>query len=268
MSLTKLPVLGVGICPASYGEVLRQCRAWIVERRTAADSQPGRYLCIVSVHGIMTAVTNRACRSALNQADLATPDGMPVVWALRSFGAQGQRRVYGPNLMLALCGQAARLGHRVFLYGGTEETLARLSLKLRRRFPSLIIAGSYSPPFRPLTPEEDTNLTKMILESGADLLLVGIGTPKQDLWMREHRGKLPGIVMAGVGAAFNFHAGEVKQAPVWMQNSGLEWFFRLTREPVRLWKRYLLVTPLFLPLWALQKLGILRFRKPITAPRP
>jgi N-acetylglucosaminyldiphosphoundecaprenol N-acetyl-beta-D-mannosaminyltransferase len=108
----------------------------------------------------------------------------------------------------------------------------------------------------------------MILESGAELLLIGISTPKQDFWMREHRSQLRGIVMAGVGAAFNFHAGEVRQAPAWMQNSGLEWFFRLMMEPLRLWKRYLLVTPLFLPLWGLQKLGILRFNNSVTEPRP
>lgn len=259
MSLQKLPILGVGICPTSYGEVLRQCRAWIEERHSSGNSAQGRYLCIVSVHGIMTAVKDPACRKALNRADLATPDGMPVVWALRSFGAGGQRRVYGPNLMLALCGQAARLGHRVFLYGGTSATLALLQQKLRRKFPSLTIAGAYAPPFRPLTADEDAEVTQMIRDSGADLLLVGISTPKQDFWMQDHRAKFPGIVMAGVGAAFNFHAGEVRQAPAWMQNAGLEWCFRLLMEPVRLWKRYLLVTPLFLPLWALQKVGVLRF---------
>jgi N-acetylglucosaminyldiphosphoundecaprenol N-acetyl-beta-D-mannosaminyltransferase len=249
-----LPILGVGVTPTSYGEVLRQCRAWIEEKR-----QAGRYICVVSVHGIMTAYKDARCRQVINQADLATPDGMPVVWALRSFGANRQRRVYGPNLMLALCGQAMRLGHRVFLYGGTEDTLARLEHRLRQRFPGLILAGRYSPPFRPLTEEEDAEVTRKIQEARADLLLVGISTPKQDFWMRDHRTKLPGVVMAGVGAAFNFHAGEVKQAPAWMQSRGLEWLYRLAMEPVRLWKRYLLVTPLFLPLWALQRLGIVRF---------
>lgn len=257
----KLSILGVGITPTSYGDVLRQCRAWIDQRR-AVQGLPGRCICVVSVHGIMTAVQDASCRAVLNQADLATPDGMPVVWALRSFGAADQRRVYGPNLMLALCGQAARLGHRLFLYGGTEDTLERLQRKLRQKFPSLIIAGSYSPPFRPLTAAEDAEVTSTVKASGADLLLVGISTPKQDFWMQDHRDKLPGVVMAGVGAAFNFHAGEVRQAPEWMQNRGLEWLFRLTMEPVRLWKRYLLVTPLFLPLWTLQRLGVVRFDLP------
>jgi N-acetylglucosaminyldiphosphoundecaprenol N-acetyl-beta-D-mannosaminyltransferase len=254
----KLSVLGVGITPTSYGAVLRQCRAWIEERH-GGGNPPGRTICVVSVHGIMTAFRDARCRAVLNQADLATPDGMPVVWALRSFGAAGQSRVYGPNLMLALCGQAARLGHRVFLYGGTEATLAQLKRKLSHKFPTLIIAGSYSPPFRPLTAAEDAEVTGMIQRSDADLLLVGISTPKQDFWMQDHRARLAGVVMAGVGAAFNFHAGEVRQAPAWMQSRGLEWLFRLGMEPLRLWKRYLLVTPLFLPLWALQKLGLVRF---------
>ena len=258
---SKLPVVGVRINPTSYGEVLRQCRQWIAERRTRTAA-PGRYICVVSVHGIMTAVADPRCRLTLNEADLATPDGMPVVWALRSFGSAGQRRVYGPNLMLALCGQAARLGHGIFLYGGTEETLRALTVRLKRRFPMLRIAGAYSPPFRPLTADEDKAVVETIKSSGADMVLVGISTPKQDFWMCDHRAKLPGLVMAGVGAAFNFHAGEVRQAPAWIQNAGLEWFYRLTREPARLWKRYLLVTPLFLPLWMLQRLGVLKYTEP------
>jgi N-acetylglucosaminyldiphosphoundecaprenol N-acetyl-beta-D-mannosaminyltransferase len=260
-SFEKLPVLGVGLNPLTYREVLQQFRCWIQDR--GSNSRPeasGRYVCIVSVHGIITAVLNPSCRDALNQSDLATPDGMPVVWALRSFGARGSRRVYGPNLMLALCGQAARLGHRIFLYGGTEQTLRRLRLRLSQKFPSLIIAGAYSPPFRPLTVEEDAAVTRTILEADPNIVFVGISTPKQDFWMLDHKEKLPNVIMVGVGAAFNFHAGEVRQAPPRLQNAGLEWLFRLAVEPRRLWKRYLLVTPLFLPLWALQKIGILRYK--------
>jgi N-acetylglucosaminyldiphosphoundecaprenol N-acetyl-beta-D-mannosaminyltransferase len=259
----KRPVLGVGINPIRYRDVLRQFRCWVTERRLSQPSAnaSGHYMCIVSVHGIITAMTDPRCRDALNNADLATPDGMPVVWALRSFGESYSRRVYGPNLMLALCGQAARLGHRIFLYGGTEATLSRLKLALARRFPSLVIAGAYAPPFRPLAPEEDREVVRMIRDADADIVFVGISTPKQDYWMLDHRGKLPGTIMVGVGAAFNFHAGEVRQAPSWMQDAGLEWLFRLIVEPKRLWKRYLLITPLFLPLWALQRIGILRYER-------
>jgi N-acetylglucosaminyldiphosphoundecaprenol N-acetyl-beta-D-mannosaminyltransferase len=207
----------------------------------------------------MTAQWNRFVRALLNDADIATPDGMPIVWALRSFGVRHQKRVYGPQLMLTLCEQAMRCGHGIFLYGGREETLPDLRHRLERQFPGLIMAGTYSPPFRPLTAEEDAAVIERIVKSDADIVFVGISTPKQERWMWEHRDKLPGVVMLGVGAAFDFHAGRVKQAPPWMQQSGLEWFFRLLMEPARLWKRYLLVNPLFLPLWALQRLGILKY---------
>jgi N-acetylglucosaminyldiphosphoundecaprenol N-acetyl-beta-D-mannosaminyltransferase len=154
--------------------------------------------------------------------------------------------------MLRLCENAARNGHRVFLYGGREETLGELRGRLQTRFPDLQIVGSYSPPFRPLTDEEDRMVERQITESGAEMVFVGISTPKQERWMYEHRGRFPGLVMIGVGAAFDFHAGRVRQAPVWMQRNGLEWLFRLAAEPRRLWQRYLLVTPRFLPLWAMQ----------------
>ena len=261
----KQSVLGVGVSPVSYGDVLRICRQWVEQRRAwksctlSAAPPEARYVCVVSVHGIMTAVFDRPYRRYLNHADMATSDGMPVVWALRSFGFRQQKRVYGPNLMLALLGQASRLRHRVFFYGGTEEILGRLVECLRNRFPSLVVVGTHAPPFRPLSAEEDAKVTQQIADSDADLVFCGIGTPKQDQWMFEHKARLPGVVMLGVGAAFNFHAGEVKQSPRWMQSAGLEWLFRLAVEPRRLWKRYLLVTPMFLPLWALQKLGILKF---------
>jgi N-acetylglucosaminyldiphosphoundecaprenol N-acetyl-beta-D-mannosaminyltransferase len=204
----------------------------------------------------MEARKNSGLRSILNAADIATPDGMPLVWALRSFGVPKQERVYGPTLMLLLCEQAARLGHRVFLYGGRPEALDRLQTKLIERFPGLKIAGIYSPPFRDLTEFEEKEAQRRIQDAAPDLLFVGISTPKQEHWMWAHRQVLPGIVMVGVGAAFDFHAGRVSQAPAWMQRNGLEWFYRLTREPGRLWRRYLLVTPWFLPLWAMQKASI------------
>jgi N-acetylglucosaminyldiphosphoundecaprenol N-acetyl-beta-D-mannosaminyltransferase len=207
----------------------------------------------------MTGVFDPDVRTALNSADIAATDGMPLAWALQSLGAKGQRRVYGPDLMLALCGQAARLGHRIFLYGGRNETLAILCSRLNARFPSLEIAGAYAPPFRPLTPNEDHACVKRILASDADIVFVGLGAPKQEQWMAEHRSRLPGIVMLGVGAAFDFHAGRVRQAPRWMQGYGLEWLFRLYVEPARLWRRYVLLNPLFLAMWALQTMGVLSY---------
>ena len=203
----------------------------------------------------MTAFFDPSVRTVLNGAAVGAPDGMPLVWSLRSSGVKNQSRVYGPDLMLALCRQASSLGHRIYLYGAREQTLELLCCKLRERFPSLVIAGAYSPPFRPLTAEEDRCCVERILNADTDILFVGIGAPKQERWMHEHASRLPGVVMLGVGAAFDFHAGLVKQAPAWLQNAGLEWFFRLVMEPRRLWRRYLL-NPLFLILWGLEKLGI------------
>jgi N-acetylglucosaminyldiphosphoundecaprenol N-acetyl-beta-D-mannosaminyltransferase len=255
----KQAVLGVGISATHYDEVCGLAREWIQQaRETHRVPGPGRYVCVTSVHGIMTARSDRAFRHILNEADVATPDGMPVVWAMRSFGRTQQSRVYGPTLMLKMCEQAATLGHRIFLYGARPDTLEKLRHKLVKRFPTLQIAGMYSPPFRLLTPEEDAVMTQRIRASGAALVLVGISTPKQENWMFAHRTTLPGVVMLGVGAAFDFHAGRISQAPPWMQRNGLEWLYRLLMEPRRLWRRYLLETPLFLPLWFLQLFGLLR----------
>lgn len=246
----KIDVVGVHISATSYEEVAGACASWI----EAHDlNRPARYICVTSVHGVMEARKDPKMRSILNGADIATPDGMPLVWALRSFGQSAQQRVYGPNLMLHLCQQAALMGHRIFLYGGRPEALEELRGNLIARFTELRIVGTCSPPFRPLSEEEDRRLCNVIRDAAPDLIFVGVSTPKQERWMASHQAVLPGTVMIGVGAAFDFHAGRVKQAPEWMQRHGLEWLFRLTREPARLWKRYLLVTPGFLPCWAAQK---------------
>jgi N-acetylglucosaminyldiphosphoundecaprenol N-acetyl-beta-D-mannosaminyltransferase len=249
----KQPILGVGISQTSYAEVVDLCTQWAIERRTAAHPRT-RFICVTSVHGIMMAQDDREVAQILNEADVATPDGMPVVWALRSFGCRNQQRVYGPTLMLEICRRAGETGQRVFLYGGREDTLPVLISRLQNQFPRLVIAGSYSPPFRPLTEAEEEDVQRRINSSDADIVFVGISTPKQEKWMHEHRHCFSGVTMIGVGAAFDFHAGRTKQAPGWMQRRGLEWLFRLLMEPARLWKRYLLITPRFLPLWAMQKL--------------
>lgn len=256
----KQSVLGVRISVTQYEEVVNTCAAWIEQaRQVRSEGQipAARYVCVTSVHGIMTARHNGEFRKILNNADIATPDGMPVVWAMRSFGHPSQTRVYGPTLMLQLCKRAAERGYRIFLYGGRPASLEDL-VKTLGRFPHLNVVGRYSPPFRPLTSQESEDIASTIQRSRADLVFVGISTPKQEQWMSEFRSKLPGVVMIGVGAAFDFHAGRVQQAPSWMQENGLEWLYRLLSEPRRLWRRYLLQTPLFLPLWALQRFGLLR----------
>ena len=253
-----LNITGTNINVTSYKEVVDLVASWL-SRGNSAGEKRARYICITSVHGIVIARWDPELRNALNGADVVTPDGMPVVWALRSFGATGQQRVYGPTLMLQLCRAAERRRHRVFLYGGQPDVLNTLCQKLEARYPELIIAGTYSPPFRPLTKVEDEHVKQMVSGSKADLVFVGISTPKQEKWMAAHQMDFPGKVLVGVGAAFDFHADRVRQAPQWMQQAGLEWFFRLLMEPTRLWKRYVLITPQFLPLWALQKMGLLRY---------
>ncbi len=254
----KQNVVGVGISKVSYASVVAAVRGWIAEGRESGAGQ-ARYITVTSVHGIVTSRDAPEVRRILNGASIATPDGMPVVWAMRSLGVRGQQRVYGPTLMLEVCRDAAMHGHKIFLYGSSPQCLERLQANLEDKFPTIDIVDAYSPPFRPLTPQEDAEIVERIQASGAEIVFVGISTPKQEKWMAAHVATLPGTVMVGVGAAFDFHAGLLRQAPAWMQRNGLEWFFRLVVEPKRLWRRYVLETPRFLPLWALQRLGVLRF---------
>jgi N-acetylglucosaminyldiphosphoundecaprenol N-acetyl-beta-D-mannosaminyltransferase len=244
----KINVVGTRVSTTSYEEATKLICAWA----KSPDSARSRYVCVTSVHGVIESRDDAALRQAIDEGDLVTPDGMPVVWAMRSFGAKEQQRVYGPTLMLHICEAAAREGIAIFLYGAMPDTLLDLSRRLSEKFPALQIAGSYSPPFRPLTAEEEVDVKRRIEDSGARILFVGLSTPKQEKWMRAHRESIPALTMVGVGAAFDFHAGKTKQAPAWMQRNGLEWAFRLGVEPARLWRRYILITPRFLPLWLKQ----------------
>ncbi len=254
-------VVSAGVSKTSYAEVVDLCRRW-ADQCSTLPNPPGHYICVTSVHGLIMAKDDPAFAEILNAADITTPDGMPVVWALRSFGSLNQQRVYGPTLMLHLCESAAQYNHAIYLYGARPEVLSLLEQNLHQRFPNLCIAGRCSPPFRPLTPQEDRQIQEDIRASGAALLFVGISTPKQERWMFAHRHSFPGVTMIGVGAAFDFHAGCTPQAPPWMQRLGLEWLFRLTTEPKRLWRRYVLLTPRFLPLWLIQRLKSVRESRP------
>ena len=256
----KQAVLGIGISATNYGQILRLCRQWVEQRRnrpTKIAKSHSVFIC--TVNAVMTAVLRPAFRSLLNSGDLATTDGMPLAWALRSFGVRKQPRVYGPDLMLALCGQATRLGHRIYLFGGRKEVVELLPQTLVQRFSGIQIAGYYACPNPPTSPPVDKESIDAIRASDADIVFVGFGQPRQEQWIVDHRDQLSGVVMVGVGAAFDFHAGRVPQAPRWMQRSGLEWLFRLLNEPARLWRRYLLLNPLFLLMWGLRLMGLLRY---------
>lgn len=209
------------------------------------------YIVAANVHVIMTGYFNPTYQTNINQAFMVTPDGMPLVWKLRLLGIKNQTRVYGPDLMLALCKTLAENEIPIYLYGGTELTLEKLQIKLTRKFPNLNIVGTHSPPFRPLTSSEEVEDRRRIENSGAKVIFVGLGCPKQEEWMARQKGYLNGV-MIGVGAAFRFHTGEVPQAPQWMMKAGLEWLYRLVSEPRRLWKRYVFNNPVFVYLAFLQ----------------
>jgi N-acetylglucosaminyldiphosphoundecaprenol N-acetyl-beta-D-mannosaminyltransferase len=194
-----------------------------------------------------------------NEAGLVTPDGMPLVWISRLKGHAQVGRVYGPDLMLVFCEASERQGYRHFLYGGGAGVAELLASRLKERFPGLAIVGTLCPPFRALEPDEDDEVVRCINQARPDIVWVGLSTPKQERWMRAHFGRLTAPVLVGVGAAFDFHAGLKRQAPRWIQRSGLEWLFRLAAEPRRLWRRYLYNNPRFVFLVALQLLGLRRY---------
>jgi N-acetylglucosaminyldiphosphoundecaprenol N-acetyl-beta-D-mannosaminyltransferase len=211
------------------------------------------YVTAAAVNLVMSAQEDAATREAVLSATLAVPDGQPLVWALRALGHERATRVYGPDLMAAFCARAAVRGTLMYLYGGrSEAALELLERRLRERFPGLVIAGGFSPPFRELDAQEHERALAAINDSGASVVWVGTGQPKQELWMRRVRPHLHAPMLVGVGAAFDFHAGLVSQAPRWMQRAGLEWSYRLSREPRRLWRRYARYNPMFIAAFARQ----------------
>lgn len=238
-SILRVDVLGVGISAIDMPMAIDEISRWV-------DQRDQHYVCVTGVHGVMESQRDPDLREIHNQSGLTTPDGMPMVWAARWAGISSVRRVYGPDLMLALCEVAQAREWSSFFYGGKDGVPAQLVAELQRRFPGLKVAGTYSPPFRPLTQDENRSVTERINASGADIVWVGLSTPKQERWMAGQVGRLHAPVMLGVGAAFDIHSGNLAQAPTWMQQRGLEWLYRLIREPRRLWKRYLIIIPSFL----------------------
>jgi N-acetylglucosaminyldiphosphoundecaprenol N-acetyl-beta-D-mannosaminyltransferase len=245
-------VLGVRLALTDYERALD----WI--EGTVAARERG-YVCVCNVHAVMAAAEDAELRQAISASAVNVPDGQPLVWAMNALGHSIEDRVYGPELMARACARSAGNGTRFYLYGGRNQgALVQLALNLRQRYPGVRIVGGYSPPHRPLTDRERAGVVQEINSSRADVVWVGIGVPKQEKWMAQMRPRLEAPVLIGVGAAFDFHAGLVPQAPVWIQESGLEWAYRLVHEPRRLWRRYSRYNPRFVGAFGRQ---LLRHRR-------
>jgi N-acetylglucosaminyldiphosphoundecaprenol N-acetyl-beta-D-mannosaminyltransferase len=233
--LPNFEVLGVRVHAVQMADAIAQLRGWIRNRET------GRYVAVTGMHGVAESRQDRYFRKILNTADLVVPDGMPLVWLGRWHRYSLRQRVTGSELMATFCRETGPLC-RHFFYGGAPGVADDLARALHERH-GIVVAGTYVPPFRPLTPEEEREVAARVDEAAADVLWVGLSTPKQERWMYEHREKLKVPVMIGVGAAFDMNSGKLRRAPTWMQEHGLEWVFRLVAEPRRLWRRYLVTIP-------------------------
>jgi N-acetylglucosaminyldiphosphoundecaprenol N-acetyl-beta-D-mannosaminyltransferase len=248
-------VLGVGVSNVAVDQAVAAIERFVASRRP-------HYVCVSNVHTVMMSQYDQGYRRIQNRAAMVTPDGMPLAWFARLQGYEQRCRVRGVDLMLASLQASARTGTAHYLYGGRDGVVRRLAEMLRARVPGVRIVGTHSPPFRPLAPGEDDEDVRRINASGADIVWVGLGAPKQERWMADHLGRVDAPVLVGVGAAFDFLAGAVPQAPAWMQDHGLEWLFRLRTEPRRVWRRYVFNNPMFLLLATLQLLGLRRYDLP------
>ena len=233
-------ILGIPISMIDYEGAMDVMDEMVAQRHRG-------WVCAAAVHSVMVAQDDPLMKQALTDSVITVPDGMPIVWAANMLGEHLPNRVYGPELMRRYCNRSLEHGHRVWLYGGRDQgALVQLALNLRRKHPGIRIVGGYSPPFRSLTSEEEDAIAKQINDAKPDVLWVGIGVPKQEKWMVRMRDRIDVPVMCAVGAAFDFHAGRVSQAPRWMQERGLEWTYRIAQEPRRLLPRYLYTNPRFM----------------------
>jgi N-acetylglucosaminyldiphosphoundecaprenol N-acetyl-beta-D-mannosaminyltransferase len=247
-TIDRANILGVGVSVIDQELAARAVEGWVAAR------QPN-YVCVATANALVECQFDKDFRRIHNEAGLVTPDGVPLVWIAKIMGYRTIKRVYGPDLMLNLCQRSLSSGLSHFFYGGRPGVAELLAEKLVGRFPGLLVAGTGAPPvypgttrYRPLEPEESASLICKINKSGADIVWVGLGTPHQERWIAQHKGVVNAPVLIGVGAAFDFHTGLVKQAPRWMRNAGLEWSFRLLMEPRRLWRRYLVNNSIFVGL--------------------
>lgn len=231
-------IVGMKVNQTSYEHTVNVVLDWAVKKQSS-------YICIANVHMVMEGKQSFNFQKIVNNADLVTPDGMPLVWMMRLLGERQQMRVRGPSLLPLICQEAAKKGVKVGFYGSTDEVLGELIERLLALYPTLQVAFSYSPPFRALSEVEDAQIVNDINSSGAQILFVGLGCPKQEVWMAQHREKIV-MPMLGVGAAFDICSGIKSESPLWLQRVGLEWVYRFMLEPRRLWRRYLIYNPLFM----------------------
>jgi N-acetylglucosaminyldiphosphoundecaprenol N-acetyl-beta-D-mannosaminyltransferase len=239
MNLQKTNILGVGVSAINMNIALTTISNWV-------DNKLANFVCVTPVHSVMMCLDNNELRHIYNEAGMVTPDGMPIVWLSRWFGAKHVSRVYGPDLLLNMCVDSLYNNFKQFFYGGADGVADLLVSKLIEKFPDLNVVGTYCPPFRELSDLEDQEIANYINGCEPDIIWIGLGAPKQEYWMHSQLKALAPSVLIGVGAAFDFHAGLVKQAPKWVQSSGFEWLFRLSIEPRRLWKRYIINNPRFI----------------------
>jgi N-acetylglucosaminyldiphosphoundecaprenol N-acetyl-beta-D-mannosaminyltransferase len=242
-------VLGVGVSAVNLAQAIGLFEEWIAQNRRG-------YVCVTGVHGVMEAQRDPAFRKILNESLLITPDGMPTVWVGRAQGLLGMDRVFGPDLMLGVCEMSRRKGYTHFLYGGQPGIAEKLRSALESKFPGLRVVGTYTPPFGPLSPEQESELLEQVAAVKPDFFWVGLSTPKQERWMAEFGSRLDTRILVGVGAAFDFHTGGLQDAPEWVKRAGLQWLHRLKQEPKRLWKRYLMNNSAFLWKITLQMVGV------------
>ena len=251
-SIPRVNVLGIGLSVLNLDSALAAISAALANKIKG-------YICVTGVHGVMESQGDPALRGILNRAFLNTPDGMPMVWAGKLRGHREMNRVYGPDLMNLVCDWSRQKNYTHFFYGGADGVALELKRRLEEKFPGLKVVGTYTPPFRALNADEEAELVRTVAVLKPDMIWVGLSTPKQERFMAQYGPKLEATLMFGVGAAFDFHAGRVRQAPRWMQRSGLEWFFRLCCEPKRLWKRYLKNNPIFLWKFFCQLAGVKKY---------
>jgi N-acetylglucosaminyldiphosphoundecaprenol N-acetyl-beta-D-mannosaminyltransferase len=249
----RFVVLGVPVDAVQIPDVIRKMEQWI------SLKDASRYIAVTNTHVLVEAQRDSSYKQTLDSADMVVPDGMPLVWIGRRNGFHMSERVYGPDLFEGFCRETHEKGYTHFFYGGAPGTPEELARVLKSRYPRLRVVGTYAPPFRRLTREEDAQTVEMINRAAPDVLWVGLGCPKQERWMHAHRRCLTVPVMLGVGAAFDFLSGRVPQAPRWMKDHGLEWLYRLCKEPRRLWRRYLVSNSSFIYYYCLESLGLKRF---------